>query len=77
MRVEISKEWCERMAKMEDGAEIGAGLVARDPALPLGCDYCKSDEKALGPGWIKQPNNGPIQSCPICNPEGRHLVTDF
>ena len=31
MRVEIDKNWCVNMAKLEGDAEIGAGLVARDP----------------------------------------------
>lgn len=51
MKVEISKEWCERMARleMEHGGEIGAGCLP-DPVLaalrithPAYCElYCPS-----------------------------------
>jgi hypothetical protein len=34
------------------------------------CQYCKPDHARLGPGWIEQDNNGPIVSCPVCNPTG-------
>jgi hypothetical protein len=30
MKVEVSKDWCLKMAKQEDGAEISAGVVAID-----------------------------------------------
>jgi len=29
----MSKEWCLNLAKQEAGHEVGAGIVARDPAL--------------------------------------------
>lgn len=31
MKIEITKEWCLRMAEIEANAEIGAGLYALDP----------------------------------------------
>jgi hypothetical protein len=36
---EITKDWCLNMAAKEGDAEIGAGRLARDPAM----------EKAMGP----------------------------
>ena len=33
MKIEITKEWCLRMAQREADAEIGAGLVAFDPVF--------------------------------------------
>lgn len=33
MKIEITKEWCLRMAHLEGDAEIGAGLLALDPVL--------------------------------------------
>ena len=33
MKIEISKEWCMRMAQNEGDAEIGAGLLAIDPVF--------------------------------------------
>ena len=33
MRIEISKEWCMRMAELEADAEIGAGALSVDPVL--------------------------------------------
>jgi transcriptional regulator with XRE-family HTH domain len=33
MRIEITKEWCLRMAEIEANAEIGAGLYALDPVF--------------------------------------------
>lgn len=31
MKLEISKEECMRLAALEGDAEVGAGLIARDP----------------------------------------------
>lgn len=36
---EADKEWYERMAKLEDGQEIGAGLMARDPIADDAAHY--------------------------------------
>ena len=33
-RFQISPEWCERMAELEDGYEVGAGMMAMDPLCP-------------------------------------------
>src|SRR5579859_5800915 len=33
MKIEITKEWCIRMAAIEANAEIGAGLYALDPVF--------------------------------------------
>jgi len=33
MKIEITKEWCLRMARREADAEIGAGLFALDPVF--------------------------------------------
>lgn len=33
MRIDITKDWCMRMAELEADAEIGAGLLAIDPAI--------------------------------------------
>ncbi|MGE8941508.1 helix-turn-helix domain-containing protein [Leptospira interrogans] len=33
MKIEITKEWCLRMAQLEADAEIGAGLLAVDPVF--------------------------------------------
>jgi len=35
MKVNISKEWCENMARLENDSEIGAGVVGRDPCLVM------------------------------------------
>ncbi len=71
----------EMMKALEADGEKLRQLTGEDHGpvfLPeLGCEHCAPDAKSVGPGWIEQPNNGPIQSCPICNPEGRHLVKDF
>lgn len=32
MRIEVSKEWCARMADLEGDSEIGAGRLAIDPS---------------------------------------------
>lgn len=31
MKVEVTKDWCEIMARREAGVEVGAGLIAADP----------------------------------------------
>ena len=33
MKIEITKDWCIRMAQLEADAEIGAGLLAIDPVF--------------------------------------------
>ncbi len=33
MRIDITKDWCNRMAQLEADSEIGAGLVAIDPVF--------------------------------------------
>lgn len=33
MKIEITREWCLRMAKLEADAEIGAGLISIDPVF--------------------------------------------
>lgn len=35
MKVDIPKDWCLNMAKLEDGQEIGAGSVGNPEALRL------------------------------------------
>lgn len=35
MTIRIDKDWCLKMAQLEDGAEIGAGLAALDPTFDL------------------------------------------
>lgn len=31
MKIEVTKEWCETMARLEAGVEVSAGLIAADP----------------------------------------------
>jgi len=33
MRIEITKDWCIKMARLEDDYEIGAGAIAVDPVF--------------------------------------------
>lgn len=33
MRINITKDWCIRMAELEDGSEIGSGAIAIDPVF--------------------------------------------
>ena len=40
---------------------------------PSECPMCAYDRRFPGferGGWIQQDNNGPIVSCPMCNPQG-------
>lgn len=40
---------------------------------PDECPHCEYDRGFPGfeaGGWIQQDNNGPIVSCPLCNPNG-------
>ena len=53
MKIEISKEWCMRMARHEGDAEIGAGLLAIDPVfdgehIPVDVDEEESPNVAFG-----------------------------
>ena len=45
--IEITKDWCIRMAKLEEGQEIGAGLVARD-LVPTCLHPSYSQDKITG-----------------------------
>jgi hypothetical protein len=40
---------------------------------PANCPLCEYDRRFPGfeaGGWMQQDNNGPIVSCPMCNPDG-------
>lgn len=42
---------------------------------PFNCPHCEYDRRFPGfesGGWIRQDNNGPIVSCPVCNPDQTH-----
>lgn len=42
---------------------------------PDNCPHCEYDRSFPGfesGGWVQQENNGPIVSCPFCNPDGKH-----
>lgn len=84
-KIDISKEWCMNMARLEGDSEIGAGLMARDPVVadsrprnrytPANCPHCEYDRRfppLEGGGWLQQDNNGPIVPCPVCNDDGKH-----
>lgn len=47
MRIEISKEWCLRMAQLEGDAEVGAGPLADDPAFSGQVSQGESDSAPL------------------------------
>lgn len=41
---------------------------------PATCPHCEYDRRFPGfeaGGWMQMDNNGPIVSCPMCNPEGK------
>ena len=48
MKIEISKEWCIRMAQLEANAEIGAGRLAIDPVLDVDFGPVEVDETYIG-----------------------------
>lgn len=53
MRINISKEWCARMAQLEGDAEIGAGLFAIDPVFDgEACANNTSEEPSLAFGRL-------------------------
>ena len=42
---------------------------------PSNCPHCEYDRRFPGfeaGGWMQQDNNGPIVSCPMCNPHAVH-----
>jgi hypothetical protein len=42
---------------------------------PDNCPHCEYDRRfpaTADGGWIYQGNNGPLVSCPMCNPHGTH-----
>lgn len=42
---------------------------------PADCPHCEYDRRFPdfeSGGWIRQENNGPIVSCPMCNDDGSH-----
>lgn len=53
MRINISKEWCARMAQLEGDAEIGVGLFAIDPVFDgEACANNASEEPSLAFGRL-------------------------
>jgi hypothetical protein len=43
------------------------------------CPHCEYDRRFPGfeaGGWVQQDNNGPIVSCPVCNPDGSYPRMD-
>lgn len=54
----ITKEWCERMARLEQEAgdpEIGAGLLARDPDVEVACPCDRFTERECSEAPIRFP----------------------
>ena len=48
MKMEISQEWCIRMAQLEGDAEIGAGRLAIDPVFDdMTAPVTTSDDEGL------------------------------
>jgi hypothetical protein len=68
MKIVIDKDWCLRMAHIENGAEVGAGAVARDPEMPPGpCLECD------GSGWL---DDDRTEMCCECDGTGTEIVSD-
>ena len=63
MKLDIGKEWCIRMARIEGDAEIGAGRLAVDPAFD-GETVPESDSHCRDPGL------SPADTTPRCDTEG-------
>lgn len=60
---------------MGDGMKraIAAARATRRRLKPEECPHCEYDRRFPGfegGGWMQQDNNGPIVSCPWCNPDG-------
>ena len=49
MRIEVTKDWCLRMAELEADEEIGVGLVAVDPVFD-GESLAQSEEPTIAFG---------------------------
>jgi transcriptional regulator with XRE-family HTH domain len=47
MKIEFTKDWCMRMAKLEADAEIGAGLLAIDPVFDGEAVPVKASEESV------------------------------
>jgi hypothetical protein len=63
--------WEQRQMDIKSGEELDR--AAR--FTPANCPHCEYDRAFPGferGGWIQQDNNGPIVSCPMCNPNGAH-----
>ena len=50
MRIEVTKDWCVRMAELEADEEIGVGLVAVDPVFDGESASAQSEEPAVAFG---------------------------
>lgn len=45
MKYNFSKEWCEKMAQLENGHEVGAGILAKDPLSDVEiCPVCRNSD---------------------------------
>ncbi len=53
MKLNLSKEQCLKLAKLEEEADcaIGAGLLAADPLPKPPYPFCRTPEKCVGKGY--------------------------
>ena len=62
---------------MMRGAIKESEIVAKRRPPPSECPVCEYDRRFPGfeqGGWMQQDNNGPIVSCPLCNPDGQRIA---
>lgn len=79
----MSEGHTKRRDAASAGLNAGASALASSEAvarrrpdrLPSTCPHCEYDRRFPGfeaGGWMRQDNNGPIVSCPMCNPDGTY-----
>jgi len=52
-------------------------MPTNEKRTPANCPLCEYDRRFPGfeaGGWMQQDNNGPIVSCPLCNPDGKWMA---
>jgi len=71
-KIEIPKDWCERMAQIEGDAEIGAGILSGEGTMSEGthdvvallpCPFCGGEAEVERVGDFRQST---IYSCKFC-----------
>ena len=62
MKVKVTQDWCERMARLEGDAAVGVGLLACDPVSLLDRQIANGNRDATG-RWLREVREDECGDC--------------